>query len=152
MPRNYMSPAQRGHGFHGRQGGTIRRHLPAIFYTPAGKALRAHKRRHGEIDAKRIVETMKKTGRIEFQDDRAEAAFEALVAIVHTKLSDGGETVDSSGNPKTVLPVFEGSEKGRIAAASKILEYAQVKPVIKTETVLKTAEDWLKSIDDDGAE
>lgn len=141
MPRNYMSPEQRGHGQPG-QGGDVQRHLPRILYTPAGKALRAHARRQAKNEAKRIIAIMKKTGRVEFPDDRAEGVFEALVEIVHTKVV---EATDGK-------VIYEHKAKDRIAAASKVLEFAQIKPVTKTENVIKTAEDWLKSIDDVGAE
>ena len=139
MPRNPMSPEERGHGFHGRQGGDIQRHLPAILYTPAGRALRAHARRQAKNEAKRITAAVKKSGRVEFADDRAEGVFEALVEIVHTRV------VDSA----TQGVIYEHKAKDRIAAASKVLEFAQVKPVIKTENVIKTAEDWLSAIGDD---
>ena len=92
---------------------------------------------------------MKKQGRVEFPDDRAEAVFEAMVEIVLTKLSDGGETVTSEGEPKTVKPVYEYSAKERTNSATLVLNFAQVKPVIKTENVIKTAEDWLSAIGDD---
>jgi hypothetical protein len=134
-----MSPEQRGHGFHGRQGGDLQRHLPAILYTPAGKALRAHARRQAKNEAKRITAAVKKSGRIEFPDDRAEGVFEALVEIVHTKVVD-----NEKGNV-----IYEHKAKDRIAAASKVLEFAQIKPVTKTENVIKTAEAWLAEIGDD---
>lgn len=139
MPRNYMHPDDRGHGFHGRQGGDLQRHLPKALYTVAGRALRAHARRHAKTEAKRITAAVKKSGRVEFADDRAEGVFEALVEIVHTKVVESAEG----------KVIYEHKAKDRIAAASKVLEFAQVKPVIKTENVIKTAEDWLLSIGDD---
>ena len=141
MPRNYMHPDDRGHGFHGRQGADIQRHLPPLFYTYIGRKLRATAKRRAHAKALRITEKMKKSGRIEFADDRAEKVFVALVEIVETKLAQ----------PKEGEGVYEYRAKDRIAAASKVLEFSQVKPVIKTENVIKTAEDWLASIDD-GAE
>lgn len=144
-----MSPEERGHGQAG-QGGDVQRHLPAIYYTYLGRKLRANARRHAATDAKRITAHMKKTGRVEFADERAEGVFEALVEIVHTKLNDGGKTYDlETGKERIVPPVYEHKAKDRIAAAAKVLEFAQVKPVIKTENVIKTAEQWLASIDDD---
>jgi len=137
-----MSPDERGHGFHGRQSGDIQRHLPPIFYTYIGRKLRATAKRRARAKALRIVEKMKKSGRVEFPDDRAETVFTALVEIVETKLTTPREGHEG---------VYEYKAKDRIAAASKVLEFSQIKPVTKTENVIKTAEDWLASIDD-GAE
>ena len=134
-----MSPEERGHGFHGRQGGDIQRHLPKVLYTLAGRGLRAHARRHAKVEAKRITEAVKQSGRVVFADYRAEGVFEALVEIVHTKIVDS----------ETKGVIYEHKAKDRIAAAAKVLEFAQVKPVIKTENVIKTAEDWLSAIGDD---
>lgn len=153
MPRNYMHPDDRGHGFHGRQGADIQRHLPDLYYTYVGRKIRARAKRDAAVDAKRITAIMKKTGRVEFADDRAEGVFEALVEIVHTKLNAGGKSFDPvTGEEKIVPPIYEHKAKDRIAAASKVLEFAQVKPVTKVENTIKAAEDWLASISDDDAQ
>ena len=43
----------------------------------------------------------------------------------------------------------EGTTQNRLAAAKTILDFTQTKPVVKNETTLKTAEEFLASIVDD---
>lgn len=43
----------------------------------------------------------------------------------------------------------EGSTQNRLSAAKTILDFTQTKPVVKNETTLKTAEEFLSSLMDE---
>lgn len=106
----------------GRQG-----RLPRYAWkgTPEGLAER---RREARAYAARKVKQMA----IKFDDPRAEQAMEALIGVIALKDVEGKHL---------------NSTKDVISASTVILNFTQAKPVEKKEHVVRTAEDWLESLD-----
>lgn len=125
------------------KGCTVERDLNPIFYTYGGRRLRKKLEAKARVRAIKIVENMSK--QVDFADDRAKKAIQAVVEILECKLpngmSDAGENADARG--------YVYSVRDRTVAAALVLSYTQVKPVVKSEVVLQTAEAWLEKLAED---
>lgn len=74
--------------------------------------------------AKKDIENMKKTGVLDTSDDRAEAALQATLEVMHSPMN----------------------QQMKLAAARQVLEWTKAKPAAKTDLTVNTAEAWLAEI------
>lgn len=128
------------------KGRTITIGLHPIFQTYGGRRLRKKLEKQAQVRAAKIVENMSK--QVDFADDRAKKAIQAVVEIIEAKLPNG--LSEAGENADACMYVY--SVRDRQAAAALILNYTQVKPVVKTEMVLQTAEAWLEQLAEEGDE
>lgn len=72
----------------------------------------------------------------------------AIVIMAENKIWEADNDVARKAM-QTAIEIMEsqtGETKNRLAAAKTILDFTQTKPVVKNETTLKTAEEFLSSL------
>lgn len=101
-------------------------------------------RPHGVQDGVRYKDYLKKLEAAKVTADKA------ITTMAEKKIwvADNATAENAMRNAIEIMESQQGTTQNRLAAARVILEYTQTKPVTKSETTLKTAEEFLASIID----
>ena len=77
-------------------------------------------------------------------------ADKAITIMAEKKIwvADNATAENAMRNAIEIMESQQGTTQNRLAAAKVVLEYTQQKPISKSETTLKTAEEFLASIID----
>lgn len=84
------------------------------------------------------------------QAEASKKAERAIEIMAEKKIWEADNDVAAKAM-KAAIEILEtpGEHRNRLAAAKTILDFTQTRPVTKSETTLKTAEEFLASIMDD---
>lgn len=105
-------------------------------------------RPHGVQDGVRYKDYLK---RLEVAKVNAERAIKVMAEDNIWK-ADNDVASKAMQTAIEIMLSQEGTTQNRLAAAKTILDFTQTKPVVKNETTLKTAEEFLSSLINDESE